>query len=68
MLSAAFDFLGEMIEQSYQIWVKKLSTKEIKEVKEIKESRELEECSIKGSYNSEETVQTPSKKGWFLEF
>lgn len=47
MLSAAFDFLGEMIEQSYQIFTKKLSHNL------THERAELEDCSIKGSYNSE---------------
>jgi len=48
MLSAAFDFLGEMIEQSYQIYINKIS----KGSNGIKEKWNMEDCSMKGSYNS----------------
>lgn len=61
MLSAAFDFLGEMIEQAYQIHVRK-NVRNTEYPPSVKESFSVDEYSIQGSYNSEEMVPSPIKK------
>lgn len=60
MLSAAFDFLGEMIEQAHHIY-----TRKVNEFlpNNVKESFAMDEYSIQGSYNSNDDVITsPIKK------
>jgi len=52
MLSAAFDFLGEMIEQAYQIYVRK-NIGNVDYPPSVKESCSVDEYSIQGSFNSE---------------
>lgn len=63
MLSAAFDFLGEMIEQAYQIYVRKnVNVGNTEYPPSMKESFSMDEYSIQGSYNSEEMVPSSIKK------
>lgn len=58
MLSAAFDFLGEMIEQAYHIYLRKNAVY----APSVKESYSVDEYSIQGSYNSEEIIASPIQK------
>lgn len=58
MLSAAFDFLGEMIEQAYHIYLRKNN----QYPPSVKESYSVDEYSIQGSYNSEEMISSPIKR------